>query len=123
MTLTVPWEFVCHDNHRLMPARIGKAVRLITAPAYRVAKAGAEIMLKKQWRELPLSGAVMLIGRVFVPDRRKRDAGNYRKLITDALSGIAYDDDAQLEHETWIKAGVDRDNPRVEITITPMRES
>jgi Holliday junction resolvase RusA-like endonuclease len=115
--LTLPWVVVQHDNHRLMPARVGKAVRLITSPAYRHAKAVAETMLAAQWGEAPLAGAVTLVADVWMPDARKRDAGNYRKLITDALSGIAYRDDAQLVSETWRKSGIDRENPRVEIIV------
>lgn len=116
--LTVPWAYVCHDNHRLMPAKVGKSLRLITAPEYRIAKKAAELLLRRQWQGVPLTGGVVLIGRVFVPDLRKRDPGNYRKLLTDALSGIAYTDDAQLERETWERAGVDRRNPRIELTVT-----
>lgn len=107
-----------HDNHRLTPARIGKAVRLITAKAYRQAKADAEGSLVLQWRGPKLSGDIALSARAYFPDARKRDAGNYRKLITDALSGIAYTDDSQLARETWERAGIDRDNPRVDLTIT-----
>lgn len=116
--LVVPWEFVCHDNHRLMPAKIGKYIRLIMAPGYRAAKRGAELTLKQQWRDAPLTGAVEVVGLVFMPDRRKRDPGNYRKLCTDSLSGIVYLDDAQIERETWIRAGVDTKRPRIEITLT-----
>lgn len=114
--LTLPWSVVLHDNHRLMPIKVGKAVRLITSPAYRTAKHGAERLLKAQWKGQPLAGDVILTAVVWVPDLRKRDAGNYRKLCTDALSGIAYGDDAQLVSETWRKA-LDRENPRVDIIV------
>ena len=53
-----------------------------------------------------------------MPDRRKRDAGNYRKLLTDALSGIAYDDDSQLVREVWLLGGVvHKDLARVELLV------
>jgi len=118
VVLTVPWQYVMHDNHRLMPVKMGKGVRLITAPAYRDAKAAATLRLIDQWRRPRLHGFVALTGTVFMPDRRKRDAGNYRKLLTDALSGVAYDDDSQLIREVWVLGGVvPKEQARVELLV------
>jgi Holliday junction resolvase RusA-like endonuclease len=118
MILTVPWRYVMHDNHRLMPVKMGKMVRLITAPKYRDAKFAATVELMRQWQRPRLHGFVALTGTVFMPDRRKRDAGNYRKLLTDALSGVAYDDDSQLIREVWELGGVvPKDQARVELIV------
>lgn len=113
--LVLPWSCVQPDNHRLMPRFRGKG--LMAAPAYRDAKARARVTLAQQWKQGPLAGDVQLVARVYFPDKRKRDAGNYRKLIGDALTGIAYGDDAQLVDERWIRAGVDKTHPRVELTL------
>lgn len=122
--IVIPWQHVQHDNHRLMPARPRKGqytARLITSPAYRIAKTAAEYTIKAQWNgRVMLKGALTLTARCYFPDNRKRDAGNYRKLATDAMSGICYDDDAQLESETWIRAGIDKKNPRIEIEISEL---
>lgn len=40
----------------------------------------------------------------------------------NAMSGICYADDGQLEDERWMKAGIDRENPRIEITVSPLEE-
>lgn len=121
VTLVIPWKHVQHDNHRLMPARprTGQyAARLITAPEYRQAKLAAEYLIKHQWKgQKRLNGPISLTARCFFPDKRKRDAGNYRKLLTDAMSSICYDDDSQLEDERWIRAGIDKLNPRIEISV------
>ena len=121
--IVLPWSCVMHDNHRLKPfvlplkGKPGKyTARLVPSDEYKQAKASAEQRIQLQWRRPPLTGHVQLIAHVFVPDLRKRDAGNYRKLITDALTGVAYDDDAQIADERWIKA-LDRTNPRVEIVL------
>lgn len=119
ITLTLPWACVLHDNHRLMPVVVKGRARLIQTPAYRTAKAAAALRLRAQWRGPQLTGDVLLIARVYVPDRRKRDPGNYRKLVTDAATGICYGDDAQLCYETWLRAGVDRDNPRIDVVLMP----
>lgn len=119
--LTLPWAVVRHDNHRLIPSRNRRG--LIASPEYREGKQAARLLLGAQWRSKPLNGAVQVFGRVWMPDRRKRDAGNYRKCLTDAMSGICYDDDAQIWRETWERAGIDRENPRIEITVEPLREA
>lgn len=123
LVISIPWQFVQHDNHRLMPARPRQGqytARLITAPEYRAAKEGAELYIKRQWRCERLRGEITLTARCFFPDNKRRDAGNYRKLLTDAMSGICYDDDSQLVREVWEKAAIDRDSPRIEITIAPV---
>jgi Holliday junction resolvase RusA-like endonuclease len=114
--MVLPWSAVAHDNHRLMPAR----GRLIASGKYRATKRTAELLLTAQWKAAPLTGAVEVRAVAYFPDRRKRDAGNYRKLITDALTGIAYADDAQVWREVWERGGVDKANPRIELTVRPL---
>jgi Holliday junction resolvase RusA-like endonuclease len=117
MTVILPWSMVMHDNHRLMPVRTKKSVRLITSREYREAKERAEWEIKQQWRAPKLEGDVILRARAFFPNKQKRDVANYRKLITDAMSGICYVDDSQLKSETWERIGVAPHNPRIEITL------
>lgn len=125
--ITIPWEHLKSDNDRLMPVILGKTaagkprVRTITAPEYRAAKIACAQHCTDQWREPKLSGVLALRGLLFFPDRRQRDTGNYRKLITDALTGVAYTDDSQLHREIWDFGGLDRAHPRVEIQIVPFR--
>lgn len=118
-TLRLAWQHVLHDNHRLMPVVQKGRARMITSPDYRLAKKACEIQLVAQWKRDPITGPVRLHARAYFPDARKRDAGNYRKLITDALTGIAYSDDSQLHSETWDFAGIDRQNPRIEVEVCP----
>ena len=117
LVLALPWSLVLHDNHRFVPARGRRG--LVASPQYRRAKQHAAAWLRGYWgARARVSGDLVLHARCFFPDRRKRDAGNYRKLITDALSGVVYADDSQLVSETWERAGFDRDRPRIEVTIT-----
>lgn len=116
--ITLPWSAVLHDNHRFIAIRSGYKARLIASPEYREKKEVAETLLCAQWHgKGKMSGELALHAQCFFPDKRKRDAGNYRKLITDCLSGIAYDDDSQLISETWERKGIDREQPRIEITL------
>lgn len=115
--LAFPWEFVMHDNHRLQPAKNRKG--LIATTEYRTKKEEAATLAALQWgRAAKLRGDVHLTARCYFPDKRKRDAGNYRKLITDAMTGTVYADDSQLVTETWRRAGyVPKDEARIEVLI------
>jgi Holliday junction resolvase RusA-like endonuclease len=53
----------------------------------------------------------------FMPDKRKRDPTNLLKGLLDALEGAVYSDDKQIDALAWRKAALDRESPRVEITI------
>lgn len=71
---------------------------------------------RSQWRSQPLKGDVEVNISFFHGDKRKRDVDNYNKLILDALSGIIYDDDKQIQR-LLIEKYYDKDHPRIEINI------
>lgn len=123
--IVIPWKFCAQANHRLMPVarrtKTGKiSVRLITAAGYREAKVGAEYHIKAQWKGKPLTVPVELVARCYFPDKRKRDASNLAKMLGDAMSGIVFEDDSQIHRETYERSGIDRENPRVELTISAL---
>jgi Holliday junction resolvase RusA-like endonuclease len=120
--IVIPWKFLAQCNHRLMPVIRGNKARLITAAGYREAKERAEWHIKKHWKGQPLTVPVQLEARCYFPDRRKRDAGNLSKMVLDAMSGIVFDDDSQVEDERWIKAGYDKRDPRIEVSVLPLPE-
>jgi Holliday junction resolvase RusA-like endonuclease len=53
----------------------------------------------------------------FMPDKRKRDPTNLLKGLLDALEGVVYSDDKQIDALSWRKGALDRESPRVEINI------
>lgn len=112
--LILPWPMLVPDNHRLMWV-YGQA-RL--SSDYRRAKQQIAERARLWWRQPPTEADVFVWVRLWFPDRRKRDAGNYRKLVTDALTGIVYADDSQACDERQTKVGYDKANPRAEVTIT-----
>lgn len=123
MTLTLPWAALAQDNHRLTTSR--QTGRTFTTARYRTAKSLAEALLMSQiGRAAPFTVPVQLVACVWVPDLRRRDVGNLRKLVTDALqnAGVVADD-CLIHDERWIRAGIDRANPRAELTITPLPEA
>lgn len=118
MELVLPWAVLAADNHRLVPRRYGRG--LVGAPAYRERKASAELLCRALWRGPMLAVPVEVHGVAYFPDLQKRDAGNYRKLITDALTGIAYVDDSLVWREVWERGPIDRTNPRMVVTVSPL---
>lgn len=121
--IVLPWRFIAQANHRLMPVLRGGRARVITSPEYRQAKESATLSIRRQWKGSKLAGPLQLVARCYFPDKRKRDSSNYAKMIEDAMSGIAYDDDSQIEDSRWIKAGYDKENPRIEITVAPLESA
>lgn len=117
--VVLPWACVMHDNHRLVAANNRRG--LVASKDYRQRKESARTVAALQWKGFPVwQGDMTLTARCYFPDRRKRDAGNYRKLVTDALTGIVYADDAQLVCETWRRAGiVPKDTARIEVLVYP----
>lgn len=56
---------------------------------------------------------------VYMPDKRKRDLDNCLKSISDALNGLLYDDDSQLD-EIYAARFLDKEKPRVDVRIATL---
>lgn len=64
------------------------------------------------------SQPVVVTVAAWLPDLRKRDLDNLLKAPLDALTHAkVYEDDSQIVGLHIIRAGVDRENPRLEITV------
>ncbi len=71
---------------------------------------------KAQWRGKPLEGELELWITLYFGTKRKADLDNYNKLSLDALTGIVYCDDSQI-NGLHIERAFDKHNPRIEIEI------
>ena len=71
---------------------------------------------KAQWKEKPLTENIGVKVGLFFNNKRKRDIDNYNKLWQDALSGIVYEDDEQIQ-EMFIYKKICKGNPRIEVEI------
>ena len=113
VTLVLPWSALISDNrHR------GPVSSRADAAAYKLARTRAHGEAAEQWGlRAPFSGRIALIARIFPPNAARRDVGNFAKCLKDALSGVAYADDVQVVDERWIRAAIDVDRPRAEVTI------
>lgn len=94
-------------------------------PAMYMTKAGRELkadyqkQAKTQWRRKPLTKPLQLTVTLYFGTKRKADWDNFHKLSMDALTGIVWDDDVQIEEATVIKR-YDKKNPRIELTINEL---
>lgn len=74
------------------------------------------IYAKKYWRAPPLQGRVSVSLTCFFKSRRHRDIDNVFKCIGDAMEGICYENDEQIDRLEICRQR-DAKNPRVEIVI------
>ncbi len=65
-----------------------------------------------------VNGPCAISIKAYMPDKRRRDIDNLAKGIFDAIthSGI-WKDDSQVDDMRITRAGMDKDNPRCELTI------
>lgn len=122
----IPFDLLISDNDRSQPvvSRLagGRVYpRLVLNPRYKKAKAKIRTLvdgfLPAGWE--PYEGRVSLSCTVHEPDRKRtRDLTNWAKLIGDALTGLAYGDDGQIDKVEWFRGAVDPAAPRLEVRVT-----
>lgn len=114
--LTLPWSVLCSVNQRTNPI----AGRQYLTKRYRAALQNASTLVMGQVRgkrpKYP-EGRVGVHFDFHPPDARRRDVGNFVKLPEDAMTGIVYADDSQIVRTTIQEKPIDREEPRVVITV------
>ncbi|AMU55781.1 RusA family crossover junction endodeoxyribonuclease [Mycobacteroides abscessus] len=116
----VPGEPVSKARHRV-GRRNGRIVTYSDPKMVAAEKAVAAAYRKAAVPGPPLDVPVMLLARFYCETRRRKDLDNLLKLVSDALNGVAYVDDAQVEK---IAAEVHRGdpNPRSEVWVIPLAD-
>ena len=72
-----------------------------------------------QWHGGILKDDVEVYIKLYFGDKRKRDWDNYHKLAMDALTGIVWEDDSQIQTAN-VQKFYSKENPRIEININPI---
>ena len=70
--------------------------------------------------DIKAPGFVRIEYLLFFPDDRVRDGQNFLKVPLDYIvsEGVLKDDNRRiLKGESWLDGGIDRENPRIELTI------
>jgi Holliday junction resolvase RusA-like endonuclease len=71
---------------------------------------------KGQFHGAPLSGPLAIAVTIYFPTKRRCDWDNFHKLSMDALTGIVWEDDSQIEEARVLKR-YDKECPRIEVEI------
>lgn len=130
LELRFPWAVLASDNERHTLQKFQNGVRLVakigSSPRYRLAKVSAAILASAadgvRGESLPIFiDPVRLVGFVTFPNNRQRDAGNYAKMIKDALEGIIYPTDSLVWDERWIRRGVNREEAGIVLRVRRKR--
>lgn len=97
-------------KHAYTPKRTRQYEKVVKHRAF---QAVMEANRREKWRtDLRYSVSLFL----FFGDARKRDLDNCAKAITDALNGVAYEDDAQID-ELYVVRYEDKDRPRAVVSV------
>lgn len=94
----------------------GKGLTFIK-PKAKALKEDYKLQAKRQYKGKPIESDVEMYIKIYFGDKRNRDWDNYHKLSQDALNDIVLVDDSQIQKAT-VEKHYDKDNPRIEITIT-----
>lgn len=103
------YRYACRGNH---PAMYLNSDCKTLKEAY-------QWQARSQWRRKPLTGPLQLTIRLYHGTKRKVDWDNFHKLSMDALTGIVWEDDSQVQEATVIK-GYDPKEPRIEILLNEL---
>lgn len=85
-----------------------------------MSREGKELKKTYSWEALSqrigekLTGDLEVKIKLYFKDKRVRDIDNYNKILLDALTGIIWQDDKQIQKMT-IEKFIDKENPRIEI--------
>lgn len=102
------YHYACRGRHPAMYMTAeGKAL-----------KESYGLQARLQWRRKPLTGRLQITLTLYFGTRRKSDWDNYNKCL-DALNGIVWEDDEQIQEATVIKA-YDKARPRIELVINEL---
>jgi crossover junction endodeoxyribonuclease RusA len=100
-------------------ARAGFATTYMTKEG-KIIKETYQWDAKSQWKQPVLNSPLDISIRFFFGSKRKRDLDNQNKLVLDALTGIVYEDDSQIDG-LHLYRDYDKAKPRIEIEIASIQ--
>ena len=89
-------------------------------PEGKALKESYQWQARSQFHGKPLSCPLVVTVAIYRSTRRKLDIDNAGlKLLFDAMNGLVWEDDVQIEEMTVMKR-FDKENPRIELSVTPL---
>lgn len=102
-TFTVRTQPVSINNRYIIDSRKGKP-KLILSEEYRNAKEAVQWEIHSQFRgEIRTEDGLTVNILQYFSDNRRRDIDGYIKMILDAMTGVVYKDDSQIEELNVVK--------------------
>ena len=98
--------------------RLGRQGCVYTPKATRAYEDCRSLCARQAGLRTPSVTPVCLAIALYFPDRRRRDLDNAAKAVMDALNGVGYRDDSQVQ-TLHVTRAIDAANRRVEIAISP----
>lgn len=112
IALTLPWP---PSVNRIWRQYAGRVLLSREGRAYRQAVLGAWLQARQQGMGRQ---PIKLVIDAHMPDARRRDLDNLNKAALDAMQAArVFEDDSQVVDLHIRRAGIDRTNPRLEITL------
>ena len=71
---------------------------------------------RQQYRGKPLDEELQIVVDIYFGTKRRADWDNFHKLSMDAMTGIVWEDDSQIQKATVTKH-YDKKNPRIEMLV------
>ena len=106
-------------NHTYVTTRSGRRVRMPAAERYQDVVGWETIVAKNASGWSWDGGHLRITVKLYPPDRRRRDAHNYLKVLLDGVAeGLGVDDKWFLVHEE--PPELDKANPRVVVTVAAL---
>lgn len=93
----------------------GKGITFIKAGA-KTLKEDYAWQARSQFKGEPLKEKLEINIQLYFPQKREYDWDNFHKLSMDALTGIVWIDDSQIQKAT-VEKFYDKENPRIELDI------
>lgn len=90
-------------------------IRIMTSKA-KTLKEDYQWQAKQQYKGIPFSQELEISIKIYKERKHKYDWDNFHKLSMDALTGIVWEDDSQVQKAT-VEKFYDKENPRIEIEI------
>jgi Holliday junction resolvase RusA-like endonuclease len=121
MKISIPFHHCVSKRDKYTRWKDG---RMALSNKYRQGKLAINYVARAQWPrgQDPLDVPLEMLGVVYYPDRRRRDIHNHIQIIADGLEGVCYTNDTLIHRLVWVLGGIDRDDPRIEITILPIKD-
>lgn len=108
----LPWQRGNPHKGRVLSSKEQKAQQ--NTIRWHWLRAVAPTVLRKPWDP---SGRYSVVIEVTWPDRRRRDLDNATKQVLDALTGLAWADDCQVDHIAVTRAAPSKDHPQTVVTV------